>query len=52
MQNASLGIVGALLVLVAGWLGGACGIGGVLMIPALAIVITAAVWLLVFAGRI
>jgi uncharacterized membrane protein YfcA len=36
MQNASLGIVGALLVLVAGWLGGACGIGGVLMIPALA----------------
>jgi uncharacterized membrane protein YfcA len=36
METASLGIVGALLVLVAGWLGGACGIGGVLMVPALA----------------
>lgn len=35
MQTASLGLVGALLVLVAGWLGGACGIGGVLMVPAL-----------------
>ena len=38
MQNASLGIVGALLVLVAGWLGGACGIGGLLMIPALGMI--------------
>ena len=33
MESALLGPVGALLVLVAGWLGGACGIGGVLMVP-------------------
>lgn len=33
MESALLGPVGALLVLAAGWLGGACGIGGVLMVP-------------------
>jgi uncharacterized membrane protein YfcA len=36
MHTTSLGVFGALLVIVAGWLGGACGIGGVLMVPALA----------------
>lgn len=36
MQSTELGLAGTLLVLLAGWLGGACGIGGVLMVPALA----------------
>lgn len=36
MQTASLGLAGTLAVLLAGWFGGACGIGGVLMVPSLA----------------
>jgi uncharacterized membrane protein YfcA len=36
MESTALGLAGMLLVLLAGWLGGACGIGGVLMVPALA----------------
>lgn len=36
MQTAALGFSGTLAVLLAGWFGGACGIGGVLMVPSLA----------------